>query len=268
MNGSRGYKAYTQNLAETYVEPVTNLGTYFSTIPESVAAMLPLIERILGEHTVDNVVDKSVAECVNWINSVDLTEAPTAPQQPQRPQPAPQQPTPQATPQPQQAPSRLAQGPGKRVQITDGMLRRLGLNKDLSRLVATIPKDEVKSFKQKLESNKLTPPIVIDRQDGTYGFNSTVEQHKFWWLVHHFPIEGNVNYAVLAKAEGSPDEVYGRRSRDRGDDQPLTGFQKFKADIADVGQTYQQKLSKVHDVIDVLSDPIGALGKKITGRSY
>jgi hypothetical protein len=148
------------------------------------------------------------------------------------------------------------------------MLRRLGLNKDLSRLVASIPKDEVKSFRQKLESNKLSPPIVIDRLDGTYGFNSTVEQHKFWWLVHNFPVEGNVNYAVLAKAEGSPDEVYGRRSHDRDDITPLTGFQKFKAGVADVGQTYQQKLGKVQDVIDVLSDPIGALGKKITGRSY
>lgn len=272
MNGSRGYQSYTSNLAETYIEPVNDIASYFTTLPESIVPMVPQIERILGEKVIDSAVDKSIAECVNWINGQNLLEAPQNPSNPRQQTTAPQQPSTKPTnkpaPKPEPKPAKAEpQGPKlarvkeKRTVLTPSLLKSMGIN-NVDVLAGKIPRQLVKQFQYELRQNKLSPPIVIQTQNGAFRFNSTEEQYKLWWLAANFPPEANKIEIVVRRVTDQSE--LGRRADDEPEDKGPIG--KVRTDLRSYGEKYRERIGKVHDVLDVLADPIGALGTKIQGK--
>lgn len=69
MQGARGYHSYKGTMAETYVEPVEHFAGMFAKVDEDLVALMPSIEKILGEHENTNVVTESVSTFVKWLDT-------------------------------------------------------------------------------------------------------------------------------------------------------------------------------------------------------
>lgn len=93
MNGSRGYYSYVSDLTETYYEPVESIASYLSALPESVQGLVPLVEKILSERSVETMVDNSLQEYISEIAGPQKKpKSFSKPQSPMRRTPGKQQP--------------------------------------------------------------------------------------------------------------------------------------------------------------------------------
>lgn len=181
MNGSRGYKFYVSNLAETYYEPMPSITNYFTSIPEGIEQYLPKLEKILSEKSIDNAVDRTVAECITFINNI--TEA--------------------------------VASPPKKVTLDSTMIRALGIQSDPRRLVERIPRDKIRQFTHEYSANRLTPPQILKSQaDGSLKYATVDDQYKLWWLMANFPPDQNNIQVAVSLVRGDPGVQWGRRSDD------------------------------------------------------
>lgn len=161
MNGSRGYKIYSSTLAETLVEPIESIQSYFENVDAKVANMFPVIERILGEKAIETAVDQSLAECINWINeaagrnAIRLLEPRTT-------------------------------VPGKAVQVTNEILADMKIYQPNMNNINAKSKQQIES---EIAANKMTMPLVKEVTYGDeteYQANTELDQDKLEYLVAYY----------------------------------------------------------------------------------
>lgn len=161
MNGSRGYKIYSSTLAETLVEPIESIQTYFENIDAKVANMFPVIERILGEKAIETAVDQSLAECIAWINEA-------------------------AGRSPIQLSEPRTTVPGKAVQVTNEILADMKIYQPSMNNINAKSRQQIE---QEIAANQMTMPLVkeVNYGDETeYQANTELDQDKLEYLVAYY----------------------------------------------------------------------------------
>lgn len=207
MNGSRGYRSYTENLAETFVEPVESVTRYFTSIPESMQTMLPAIERILGEKTAETAVDKSLLEYINSLSSITGIVEQV------------QQSMFNEEDDEEEHKFKLKMPPdvsnGKPERVTENMLRRMNITKNPKTLYKQVPQIEQARMKKFAQRNNFYMPVFIDNGK-TLSPKEREDLYKLLFLLANYDaskVRVYIQSSDEAGDDGSSDELRPKKGR-------------------------------------------------------